>query len=106
MARLPELACNNLVSGSWRPVGLASTTMKHDRVELMFRDVVAAILYAAGKTAIVYFFFASVAENLTEELPRHGTAIGFAAIFFAAVVIFIWVLRPFYVLVVHRRDLG
>jgi hypothetical protein len=80
--------------------------MKHDRVELTPRTIVMALLYAAGKSFILYFSFASVALNLTEELPGHATLISWSALGLGAVAGVYWVLRPFYVLVVHRRDLG
>lgn len=80
--------------------------MTNDRVQLTPRLIVVAVLYAAAKGSIIYFSFASVAMNLTEELPDHATVIRRVALVLGAVAFAYWALRPFYVLVVHRRDLG
>lgn len=80
--------------------------MKSDRIQLTFRLLVAALLYAAAKTFIIYVFFHSVAADLTEELPHHGTVIERVALVLGITTFAYWVLRPFYSLVVNRRDLG
>lgn len=80
--------------------------MKGDPVELTPRMVFVAVLYAAAKTFVIYVFFASVTEGLTEELPDHSIWIDRVATALAAAMTVYWALRPFYSLVVHRRDLG
>ncbi len=80
--------------------------MKGDQVELTPRLVVAALLYAAAKTAVLYFAVRAVIENAQEDLPRHASMIHGAVLVLAVVLFIWWVLRPLIVLVRQRRDLG
>lgn len=65
----------------------------------------AAVLYAAGKSFIIYVFFHLLTVDLVEELPRHTTLIHRTALVLAALAFAYWVLRPLHALIVHRIDL-
>jgi len=80
--------------------------VKGDPVELTPRIVVVAVLYAAAKTFILYVFARSVTESAREDLPRFADAVVVITMVLVVAAFVWWVLRPFYVLVRHRRDLG